>query len=212
MNSTECERLQEYIFTTTPPNELRHRCVVVFNEYYAVTYKHGGHSSLTQGLEVTLYPVKSGCLQIKATVHHVDDTSDFVIFKSAGFPTYPPVIYPYCGVNYIQLGVNEKREFVKKSGMLSTYDAEGGYFVGTSNAVFGDSGSGIFSEFGCFIGLALAVAKKSFEFRNAGSLIANFNILEVADHCSEPFIIPMQLILRHCPGTNRSMFLHDPDE
>lgn len=61
-----------------------------------------------------------------------------------------------------------------------------GYYLGTSHGEYGDSGSGIFSLDGRFIGMA--VAKKKFSFSNLQTL-PSINLGEVADHYADTKII-----------------------
>jgi hypothetical protein len=77
-----------------------------------------------------------------------------------------------------------------------------GYFLGTSHGEHGDSGSGIFSLDGLFIGIS--VAKKRFAFSNLQISGPTINCEELADHHPETKIISAEIIYAY-------LEIDDPD-
>jgi hypothetical protein len=77
-----------------------------------------------------------------------------------------------------------------------------GYFLGTSHGEYGDSGSGIFSLDGRFIGIS--VAKKRFAFSNLQISGPTINYEELADHHPATKIISADVIYAY-------LEIDDPD-
>ncbi|CAJ0963351.1 unnamed protein product, partial [Mesorhabditis belari] len=93
-----------------------------------------------------------------------------------------------CGQKYLQLGVDQERKPVWKEGIIS--ERRDGYYFGTSQGGYGDSGSGIFDMGGRFIGSL--VAKTDFALSDP-----KIDDGGLADHHPETRMISSILIFGH---------------
>ncbi|KAG4069697.1 hypothetical protein HA402_002276 [Bradysia odoriphaga] len=156
MKKELCEKLERLLFTTTDPNDVIHRCVIVFHKMYAISFYHGHHNLLKNNDKLLLYNVKEEGLAVEVAVHSISKKHDLIIFKvvNGEFRDYPQASDMYAGQKYYLIGLQQKRRPMWKNGIISQYCD--GYYVGTSHSEIGGSGSGIFNEDGQFIGIAVA--------------------------------------------------------
>ncbi|CAB3409941.1 unnamed protein product [Caenorhabditis bovis] len=111
----------------------------------------------------------------------------------------------YRGQQYMQLGIGRGNTPTWNDGVIS--DKYVGYYIGSSHGKKGDSGSGVFSMSGFFLGTS--VGEKDFCFND----YANLSLSEVADHHPDTKIIRADLILgisKIIPGVSGPGPLSDP--
>uniref|UniRef100_A0A8R1EQ79 Uncharacterized protein n=1 Tax=Caenorhabditis japonica TaxID=281687 RepID=A0A8R1EQ79_CAEJA len=181
--------LEKVLFTSTKPDENLHRCVVAIDDTHAASYRHGQHSRLKMDEMVVLYNVLEPMIRYETTVAAVSETHDIIVFKliKGTFENFPRGTETlYRGGEYLQLGVNSRRELIWKQGIIS--ERRRGFYIGTSHGQAGDSGSGIFDSSGFFLGIS--VAKKCISFSDR----ENMPVGEIADHHPDTRIISAEAI------------------
>lgn len=183
--------LEKTLYTTSPPDSNVHLCVVVFNEKHAVTFNHAPHS-LQKGQFVHIWNVIDSSLIEKCHVKAISTSHDFVILEicTGTFKFYPNSLSDmYSGMQYLQLTVNAQRKPSWKGGVVA--EKRMGFYYGSSNGRYGDSGAGIFSEEGQFIGMSNGL--KAFNFSDH-----TLSIHDIALHHPDTQLISSDAIFVLC--------------
>ncbi|CAJ0575463.1 unnamed protein product, partial [Mesorhabditis spiculigera] len=189
MHRVTADNLERSIFTSSRPEDKLHFCVVAFSKTFAATYNHGPHENLVPGRIVNLFNVRDPSLQIETRVRGSSNIYDVTVLETVTdeFPHYPRSSGTmFGGQSYRQLGVTSDRTLTWKDGVIS--ERRDMYAIGSGHGKSGDSGSGVYSTDGLFLGLA--IGKKNFAFAQ----IHNMLVEEIADHHPDTQMISAELI------------------
>ncbi|CAD6191485.1 unnamed protein product [Caenorhabditis auriculariae] len=190
MERTIADNIEKSVFTTSKPDSLTHPCVVAFNKTQAASFRHGSNSQFKLDEIGILYNLRDPAIQFEARVMAFSDLYDVMIFEllSGEFPNSPRASEPmFSGQAYTQLSISPDRQPCWKSGITS--QRQGLFSIGTAHRKLGDSGSGIFSVDGYFLGIAIG------KNNPCSNDLQNMPVGEIADHHPDSRMICSQVIL-----------------